>query len=745
MKAYKLVRQIAANKFNIKQIDIIQVLGKGNIELWKKEVDNNCPSINSTLQRYSQNQFHIINLSQLFGIVASYAFDAFNLKTTSVETVEVNEIIVFTPVIVAILSFVLFIIVLVRVQEQQFTQSSFNYKEFQGTQQVRKRTGLSNLESSLKQGPNNQGFNQLHSGNNDSVVNLDQHSLQLFESQSMADETDRNTYDQNMSSIKRGSQLTMNKKKLTLNLDDIENISDQDLDSVKNTSARAVTFNQFELTKSLQNQLQRPDDDDQVDTDQSGMDPNQTQNLDIQKISKDKFNVSSIELIGQTSDNIISSASSSHRRIQSINNKFSRPNNRNSLNDILNHNSRKQSQHNFNSNQVQTQKELKTKQNQPYAKLEDDQLNQTTNMNQQFNNSFQSPEKPQSTQTSQMQTQNIQNSQNISTSPQIREEFKLNIKAVLEIEYVKRWALMTLIVAIQYQSIEEKQQLELQSYNQFNLGYRDTTLELMKSSLISALLYVPIMLVLSKKFTQFKFIKILIISTIILQVLDLILLKILDVQEINRQFLHCFINGLERGVNLSLLFQLYVLGIKLVPTVQRYQTTCLYGLCVIVGSLLGSILSQLITLLQLNQSIPLIVHSIVQLSLGISVLIVAFLMTGSSEQLFRSSSSSDVLSGPQRLEQIQRQNENQEKTVVDSAVNMQYIDKHNKRWPKSAKNTVTKKQKSKKNEQMTTNPQQPSESGVHQLQEEDDTDREPPSSQEKRSSIIQDQFQKRIL
>lgn len=46
-----------------------------------------------------------------------------------------------------------------------------------------------------------------------------------------------------MSTIKRGSQLTMNKKKLTLNLDEIENISDQDLDSVKNTSARAVTFN----------------------------------------------------------------------------------------------------------------------------------------------------------------------------------------------------------------------------------------------------------------------------------------------------------------------------------------------------------------------------------------------------------------------------------------------------------------------------------------------------------------------
>lgn len=74
-------------------------------------------------------------------------------------------------------------------------------------------------------------------------MNVDQHSLQLFESCSNADETERNNYDQNMSTIKRGSQLTMNKKKLTLNLDEIENISDQDLDSVKNTSARAVTFN----------------------------------------------------------------------------------------------------------------------------------------------------------------------------------------------------------------------------------------------------------------------------------------------------------------------------------------------------------------------------------------------------------------------------------------------------------------------------------------------------------------------
>jgi hypothetical protein len=35
-----------------------------------------------------------------------------------------------------------------------------------------------------------------------------------------------------------------------LNLDGIEDISDCDVDSIKNTSARAITFNQFEQTKN---------------------------------------------------------------------------------------------------------------------------------------------------------------------------------------------------------------------------------------------------------------------------------------------------------------------------------------------------------------------------------------------------------------------------------------------------------------------------------------------------------------
>lgn len=38
-------------------------------------------------------------------------------------------------------------------------------------------------------------------------------------------------------------KVSLNKKGLKLNLDEIENISDCDLDSIKNTSARATTFN----------------------------------------------------------------------------------------------------------------------------------------------------------------------------------------------------------------------------------------------------------------------------------------------------------------------------------------------------------------------------------------------------------------------------------------------------------------------------------------------------------------------
>lgn len=46
---------------------------------------------------------------------------------------------------------------------------------------------------------------------------------------------------------------SINSKNLQLHLDEIENISDCDIDSIKNTSARAITFNQFELTKNMIN------------------------------------------------------------------------------------------------------------------------------------------------------------------------------------------------------------------------------------------------------------------------------------------------------------------------------------------------------------------------------------------------------------------------------------------------------------------------------------------------------------
>ncbi len=56
--------------------------------------------------------------------------------------------------------------------------------------------------------------------------------------------------------------MSLAKKGLRLDLDHIENISDCDLDSAKNTSARAVTFNQFELTNNMMNPKGRNDEED---------------------------------------------------------------------------------------------------------------------------------------------------------------------------------------------------------------------------------------------------------------------------------------------------------------------------------------------------------------------------------------------------------------------------------------------------------------------------------------------------
>lgn len=53
--------------------------------------------------------------------------------------------------------------------------------------------------------------------------------------------------DKSMEQLSAGKKRTIiNHKKLQLHLEEIENISDYDIDSIKNTSARAITFNQFE-------------------------------------------------------------------------------------------------------------------------------------------------------------------------------------------------------------------------------------------------------------------------------------------------------------------------------------------------------------------------------------------------------------------------------------------------------------------------------------------------------------------
>ncbi len=120
-----------------------------------------------------------------------------------------------------------------------------------------------------------------------SVLQNEDNSLQLFESASVS-ETNREG-DHSPEAGSRPTQNTLNKKesnkKLNLNLEGIDDISDCDVDSIKNTSARAITFHQFEQTKNI---MKEKDGENQT-----------TENNDLNNSHKmkEKLNQSHLELI----------------------------------------------------------------------------------------------------------------------------------------------------------------------------------------------------------------------------------------------------------------------------------------------------------------------------------------------------------------------------------------------------------------------------------------------------------------
>lgn len=144
---------------------------------------------------------------------------------------------------------------------------------------------------------------------NESMMNFDHNSLQLFDSSSQAEDTSRiegSETDKRSSagSSQKGRGQMSVKGRIRLNLDEIENISDCDLDSIKNNSARAVTFNQFELTKNIMNPKQ-----------DTSTEHSQIQDLDQTAKIQENINASSFELVNHSTEHGMASASSTKRRI----------------------------------------------------------------------------------------------------------------------------------------------------------------------------------------------------------------------------------------------------------------------------------------------------------------------------------------------------------------------------------------------------------------------------------------------
>lgn len=141
--------------------------------------------------------------------------------------------------------------------------------------------------------------------------------LQLFESTSQQDSardySDREDNHTNSTPSPGKKQIVINHKRLHLQLDEIENNSDYDVDSIKNTSARAITFNQFEQTKNHTN------NGPNSSVNHSTLDIQNTSDmgdLDASKKLTDKLNASHLELINQATE--MGSAISTERKTVSM-------------------------------------------------------------------------------------------------------------------------------------------------------------------------------------------------------------------------------------------------------------------------------------------------------------------------------------------------------------------------------------------------------------------------------------------
>ncbi|CDW90269.1 UNKNOWN [Stylonychia lemnae] len=685
-------------------------------------------SLDFSQQRINNMHFHVINMILLIG--QAFILLLNNDEFYEVKIQQIGIYLTSSQTVVILLALIYIIFTLIMVKDDLFQSNSFSYQEFQGNQNLKESQQINVLSggsaigrkrSQSQEQKQNQKQARANNQQQDSEMNFDNQSLQLFDSASQAEETDRNTegFDSKQGTQKKNSLIEGRQKKMNLNLEDIENISDLDLESVKN-SDRAITFNQFELTKNIMMNGIGINEDSKVDLNQT--------NGELDNSNKqDKINSSQIELITSITDNQMNSASSSDRRIRNLNMTLDNPRN-NSLGQITDKTNRRSLFERTRQNSVQLNSmEVKKLTANPYAKLDEDQPNQTTQGPQEHNLS------PSKQDLNKGQSQ--ENSQN---QISLQNEGVRSVKNILGQEFVKRWISITILVAMIHQSIDDKLQIQLQRPNIYGLNLKEASHSLSKYCLIPIMLYLPTTVLILRKLEKIKYIR-LMIALISLTVVSEIIMIQYNTNKNSDVALTLVLSGLEKTFAYSALVVLFVLGLRLVKIEQRYFQVSIFYLCQNFGFLLGSLMGQTLQISIAKSMFPQNVLGIIQVILTVIALLFTIFMGGSNENVYRSSSSSDVLSGPQRLEQIQKQLENQEKTILDPAVNLQYVDSKKKKNKKQNQ----KQKKSKLQEIHVTNPQQPSEV-IDKLEEEDDIDRSSTVNQSQQQQL-QQQFQRRVL
>ncbi len=201
--------------------------------------------------------------------------------------------------------------------------------------------------------------------------------------------------------------------------------------------------------------------------------------------------------------------------------------------------------------------------------------------------------------------------------------------------------------------------LQFPNHNGFNLEYQKTNIEYAKISIIPLLTYIPIFFLLKKRARGLWFMRILLIASFIFILIEAPLIKYASEKFEIKLGLFVITTGLAKSLCQFTLFTLYVLGLRLVSTSQRYLFLNVYILLLNLSFALSASLSSTLTLFALVDMLPMIGANIIQAVFVLGAIITTFTFGDVDSKALRSSSSSDVLSGAKRQEQ-QKQEEQQQ-------------------------------------------------------------------------------------